>query len=269
MRGHLRTLLGSDAAAPLVDELTAHAPDPRPGQQRRAAERNDHRQKHVAQTLDRRPGAEEDSHSCQDQHRTDREPRGGQRCPQGLEVPPAPFAVTARPEDRETDGTEHHWPREVPLEPEAGEPEERKDPDDDEADRDGPARRRQPDPPRWRLDPVSQGLEWGEQPGQDVDDEPEAGGEGADNERDPHDARLHAKVVADPTGDAGDPSVAAAALEAGSPLTGVDLGHGRMFPQDHRRPRWGTTPRSHGADSGSDGGLPQWSSAPWRPIIRA
>ena len=134
---------------------------------------------------------------------------------------------------------------------------------------DGPARRRQPDPARRRLDPVSQGLERGEQPGQDVDDEPEAGGEGADDERDPHDARLHAEVVADAAGHAGDPSVAAAALEAGSPLTGVDLGHGRMFPQDHRRPRWGTTPRSRRPDSGSDGGLPQWSSASWRPIIRA
>ena len=69
----------------------------------------------------------------------------------------------------------------------------------------------------------------------------------------PHDVRPHAEVMADAAGNARDPAVAAAALEAGSPFTGVDLGHAGMFPH---------------ASGHNDGGQPREPTGPAQGPIR-
>ena len=118
-------------------------------------------------------------------------------------------------------------------------------------------------------DSVGRSLERGEEPDQDVDHEAEARGERGCDQHGPHDVRPHAEVLADAAGHARNPAVAAAALEAGSPFAGVDLGHAGMFPHASGRSTMGDNPETAHWDSGSDRGLPQWCSASSRPIIGA
>ena len=134
---------------------------------------------------------------------------------------------------------------------------------------DGPARARELDAARRRLDSVGRRLERGEEPDQDVDHEAEARGKRGCDQHGAHDVRPHAEVMADAAGHARNPAVAAAALEAGSPFAGVDLGHAGMFPYALGRPRWGTTPRTRGGTQGPIGDFPNGSSASSRPIIGA
>ena len=151
----------------------------------------------------------------------------GEWRPEAGQVPPT---VPSGPEDREADGGQHERPREVAPEPEPRQPEQDQQADDDESDAHGPARRSGAGSGVARLRSVGRSLERGEEPDQDVDHEAEARGKRGCDKHGAHDVRPHAEVLADAAGHARNPAVAAAALEAGSPFTGVDLGHAGMFP---------------------------------------
>ena len=118
-----------------------------------------------------------------------------------------------------------------------------------------------------RLDAIGLRFERREEPGQDVDDDAEARGEREHDERDAHGVGLHAEVMTDAAGDAADPSVAAAALEAGSAFARVDLGHARHVPTGPRPPTMGENPENAAGRLRVRCGISPMVSRLRRPII--
>ena len=143
VRRHLGARLGSDAAVALLDQLAPHAPHPRPGEEGGSADRHDHRQQHVARRRQRGVGGQEEAHGGQDQRRADGDARqrdlpgddGLERGAEARQRPPAASLIgPASPEDGEADGGQDDRPAVLAAEPEAGEPEDDRQPDRDEAD---------------------------------------------------------------------------------------------------------------------------------------
>ena len=185
VRRHLGARLGPDAAAALLDQLAAHAPDPRAGDQGGSADGHDHRQQHVAGRRaatcwqpGRRPcrrgsAASRSPAAAARPARVTTESSGVPR----LEQRPAPAVASgSRPQDGEADGGQHDRPA-------------RARPRTRGRRRAGGSRRPtgiRPTPTTWpprrRADPsrgrgsrrLRRCLQGRQEPGQQVHDEPEA-----------------------------------------------------------------------------------------------
>jgi len=244
VRCHLGPLLGADATAPLVDQVAPDAPDPRAANQPQPANGDERREQHRSSRGEAVAVGQEDGHRAEDQQAPDGDARNGAAAADHHvhRRAAAPILTAARPQDGEADGAKRHWPGECLAEPEAGDEEDDDDPDQDQ----GGAQRLRQGGPEYALRDRIRGrfgrLQRRQEPGQQVDDDPEAERHGEQDEGDPHRGRLDPQVMSDSGRHAADHAVAPAALQprargavhGGARARNADLCHRRMFAHARR-----------------------------------